>query len=95
MFYNASLTACVNLYAGLFGLVFFVWVFGMFLSFWGGCFFFCRGQIQHLCPLWQRPIEAMVHFADAKFSEMQNALEKITPETPQVWYLKLMETFWP
>lgn len=95
MLFLQCLSDCVNLYVGLFALGFlFIWVFGMFFVILGSFFFlFCRGA--ECCLLWQRPVEIVVHFRDAKFYEMQNTLKKITPETLQVWYLKLMETLWP
>lgn len=34
------------------------------------------------CLLWQRPVEAVVPFEDADFSEVQSALKKIMPVTP-------------
>lgn len=45
-----------------------------------GFFFFCRSIECYL--LWQRPVETVVPFEDAEFSEMQSALKKMMPATP-------------
>lgn len=60
------------------GFFLFIWVFGVFCNFGKFSFLF----FAECCLLWQRPVETVVHFGGVKFYEMQNALKKITPETP-------------
>lgn len=66
---------------GLFGSGDFFCSFGFL-----GCFVILASFLffffAECCLLWQRPVETVVHFGGAKFYEMQNALKKITPETP-------------